>query len=406
MTTLEKDPRLLETEATLSGYAQLLKRRLTEGDLGSLPVVLALLIVWIVFQSLNSKFLSAGNLSNLSLQIAAVGTISIGIVLVLLLGEIDLSVGSVAGLTSAVMATQYMRHGMNPWLAMLVAVVMGALIGLFQGVMFTKVGVPSFVVTLAGFIGWQGVQSRVLGSQGATNITPGPITKITDTFFVAAYGWAIAAIVILGYAAIQVWSAASRRRNGLPPQSMLTIVIRTLVVAVPTVIAVAVLNHDRGVPEAVLIFVGLVVVFGVITTKTTYGRHVFAVGGSIEAARRAGIKVDRIRISVFVLSSTLAAVGGILLASRLNAVTTNSGQGDMMMNAIAAAVIGGTSLFGGRGTVWAALLGSLVIGSISNGLDLKQQPAAVKLMITAAVLLAAVALDSISRRTRKSSGRA
>ncbi|MFL6073770.1 MAG: sugar ABC transporter permease [Mycobacteriales bacterium] len=406
MTTLEKDPRLLETEATLSGYAHLLKRRLTEGDLGSLPVVLALLIVWVVFQSLNGKFLSAGNLSNLALQIAAVGTISIGIVLVLLLGEIDLSVGSVAGLTSAVMATQYMRHGRSPWVAMLIAVVMGALIGLFQGVMFTKVGVPSFVATLAGFIGWQGLQSKVLGKQGSTNISPGPITKITDTFFVAAYGWAFAAIVIGGYAAIQVWTATQRRRNGLPPQSTLTIALRTLVVAVPTVVAVAVLNHDRGVPEAVLIFVGLVVVFAVITTKTTYGRHVFAVGGNIEAARRAGIKVDTIRISVFVLSSTLAAVGGILLASRLNAVTTNSGQGDLMMNAIAAAVIGGTSLFGGRGTVWAALLGSLVIGSISNGLDLKQQPASVKLMITAAVLLAAVALDSIARRTRKSSGRA
>jgi D-xylose transport system permease protein len=398
----ERDPRLLE-QTGLSG----MRSRLSSGDFGSLPVVVGLIVIWAVFQIANHNFLTPRNLTNLGLQAAATGTIAVGIVLVLLLGEIDLSVGSVSGVTSAIMIVLFVSHGWNPWAAMLAAIVVGVTMGLLHGVVFTKVGVPSFVVTLAGLIGWAGLQLFVLGKEGSINLPSGnPVDALTSTFFVPAYGWGLAVIAVVLYALSALYEARSRTRAGLEPPSMVGLLVRVVGVAIVCVVTVAVLNADRGMPMALLLFLLFVVVLGLVTKRTRYGRHIYAVGGNLEAARRAGIRVDAIRISVFALSALMATLGGLLAASRLGAVTQSSGGNDILLNAIAAAVIGGTSLFGGRGSVWSALLGILVIQSISNGLDLTNQPSSVKFMITGAVLLIAVALDALGRRGRTAAGRA
>jgi D-xylose transport system permease protein len=245
-----------------------------------------------------------------------------------------------------------------------------------------------------------------VGTTGTVNLRPNLITQLTTTFFTHAVGWALAAVAIAAYLVTQVNEYRRRRAAGLRPRPIQEIVFRTAIVAVALLVATYELNRDRGLPLAVVILVGLVVIFDLITKRTTYGRHIFAVGGNPEAARRAAISVPGIQLSVFVLASTLAAAGGLLAASRLLAVNQSSGGGDLLLNSIAAAVIGGTSLFGGRGTVWAALLGALVIGSISNGMDLLAYSSAVKFIVTGAVLLAAVTVDATARRGRVTSGRA
>jgi D-xylose transport system permease protein len=266
--------------------------------------------------------------------------------------------------------------------------------------------VPSFVVTLAGLVGWQGVHLQVLGSTGTINLKPNLITQLTTTFFTDAVGWALGIAAVGTYVLVKLGEFHRRRAAGLPGSAPHAIVLRSVVVGAAVLTGVAILNRDRGVPLAAVILVGFVVTFDLITRHTTYGRHIFAVGGNKEAARRAGISVKNIQLSVFALCSMMAAAGGILAASRLLAVNQSSGSGDTLLNAIAAAVIGGTSLFGGRGTVWSALLGSLVIGSISNGMDLLAYSSSVKFMVTGAVLLAAVTIDATARRGRLSAGRA
>jgi D-xylose transport system permease protein len=406
MTVSEIDPRLVQPQSGLAGAVKEFARRLTQGELGSLPVVLGLAVVWIYFQSENSNFLSSGNLTNLMLQIAAMGTIAVGVVVVLLLGEIDLSVGSVSGLAAATMAVLNVKEGWSAPQAIGAGLLVGAGIGLLQGVWVTKLRVPSFVVTLAGLLAWQGAHLHVLGSTGTVNLTDPTITDLAFTFFSDAVGWALAAIVIVTSVGVTVTHRRRARTAGLPPRPLLGDVARLAIIAVGAVVAVAVFNDDRGVPLAVCIFVGFVVVFDVLTRRTVFGRHVFAVGGNAEAARRAGIRVDRVRAVVFVLASTMAAAGGILGASRLLAVNQSSGGGDLLLNSIAAAVIGGTSLFGGRGSAWSALLGALVIGSISNGMDLLGQESDVKFMVTGGVLLVAATIDAVSRRGRQAAGRA
>jgi D-xylose transport system permease protein len=383
-----------------------LRRRVTQGELGSLPVVIGLVVIWIIFQAKNDRFLTSGNLTNLVLQIAAVGTISVGVVLVLLLGEIDLSVGVVSGLAAGVTAVLNVKHDVPAVPALLCGLGVGLAIGVFQGLFVSRLLVPSFVVTLAGLVGWQGVHLQVLGSTGTINLKPNLITQLTTTFFTDAVGWALGVVAVGVYVLVKASEFRQRRAAGLAGGSPQAIVLRSVVVGAAVLIGVAVLNNDRGVPLAAVILVGLVVVVDLITRRTTYGRHVFAVGGNKEAARRAGISVENIQLSVFALCSMMAAAGGILAASRLLAVNQSSGSGDTLLNAIAAAVIGGTSLFGGRGTVWSALLGSLVIGSISNGMDLLAYSSSVKFMVTGAVLLAAVTIDATARRGRLSAGRA
>jgi D-xylose transport system permease protein len=406
MSVTEIDPRLVQPQTGVAGAVREFFRRLTQGELGSLPVVLGLAAVWIYFQSENSNFLSSGNLTNLMLQIAAMGTIAVGVVMVLLLGEIDLSVGSVSGLSAATMAVLNVKEGWAAPQAIAAGLVVGAVIGLVQGLWVTKLRVPSFVVTLAGLLAWQGAQLHVLGSTGSINLTDPTITDLAFTFFADGVGWALAALVIVGTALVTLARRRRARAAGLPPRPLLGDIARLVVVTVGTILAVAVFNDDRGVPLAMCLFVGFVIAFDVLTRRTVFGRHVFAVGGNAEAARRAGIRVDRVRAVVFVLASTMAAAGGILGASRLLAVNQSSGSGDLLLDSIAAAVIGGTSLFGGRGSAWSALLGALVIGSIANGMDLLGQESDVKFMVTGAVLLVAASIDAVSRRGRQAAGRA
>jgi D-xylose transport system permease protein len=377
-------------------------RRLGRGELSSVRVLLGIAVIWTIFQIANDRFLSAINLSNLTLQIAATATISIGVVLVLLLGEIDLSVGAVSGLAAGVMAVLSVQHGWNPVLAILAGLAVGALIGTFNGFMVTAFGIPSFVVTLAGLLGWQGALLWVLGDTGSVNLPPSTITDLTTTFFDPAIGWAIGIAAIAAYAATRLLARRRRVAAGLELQPLGGTIASLVLVAAAIVASVAILNEDRGVPLAVVIVVVLCVAFTYLTERTRYGRHIFAVGGNAEAARRAGIRITRIKVSVFMLASTLAAFGGILAASRLLAVNQQSGSGDVLLLAIAGPVIAGTSLFGGRGFVWSALLGAVVIGSISNGMDLLALDSDVKFMITGAVLLAAVTIDSVTRRRRES----
>ena len=392
-----------EEEPKLSLGATL--RRMARGELGSLRVLIGIAVIWTIFQIANDRFLSAVNLSNLSLQIAATATISIGVVLILLLGEIDLSVGAVSGLAAAVMAVLSVKNGWPPALGIAAGLAVGLLIGVFNGFMVTAFAIPSFVVTLAGLLGWQGAQLAVLGDTGSVNLPDSIITDLTSTFFDDPTGWLIGAICIAGYAAPTLLARRRRAAAGLPPGPLASSVVRIVLVAAAVIATVVILNADRGVPLVIVIVLGLMVIFSFITERTRYGRHIFAVGGNAEAARRAGIRINRIRISVFALGSMLAAFGGILAASRGLSVNQQSGGGDVLLLAIAGPVIAGTSLFGGRGFIWSALLGGVVIGSISNGMDLLGLDSDVKFMITGAVLLGAVTIDSATRLRRQAAPR-
>jgi len=382
-----------------------LRLRITQGELGQLPVLLSLAAIWAFFQFQDQHFLTARNLSNLVLQIAVTGTIAIGVVLVLLLGEIDLSVGSVAGVCSAVLGTAVVTHGWPWWAGIATMLACGAVIGAFQGAWFAILGVPSFVVTLAGNLGWLGVQLHVLGSTGTVNVFESHISAIATTFLPSYWGWMIAAAATASFAGTRLLEQARRRRAGLPAAPNAVVIAEAAGLGAVFFGAVAVLNHGGGMPTAGLILLGLVVFFGWVTTRTRFGRYIFAVGGNAEAARRAGINVTQIRIAVFTLGSFLAAVGGLLAVSRGGAAGTQTGGGTLLLEAIAAAVIGGTSLFGGRGSAWAALLGALVIGSVSNGLDLIGQSADVKYIVEGGILLLAVTIDAVSRRGREAAGR-
>ena len=382
-----------------------LLRRFVAGDLAELRVVLALVVIWAVFYFQEERFLSSVNLTNLTLQMTAVGLVSVGVVLVLLLGEIDLSVGAVSGLCSAIMAVLAVKHGWSPYLAIAAGVAAGTVIGLFQGTMFTRFGIPSFVVTLAGLLAWPGAQLEVLGETGTVNITDPKIVGLTSTFYSDAFGWILALVAIAVTAALSLMGRQRRLKQGLSAPPIGLIAMRVGLVAGAVLIAVWILNDDRGVPLAALILVGFVLIFYYITTRTTFGRHIYAVGGNSEAARRSGIRVNRVRVIVFMIASSMAAIGGIMAASRLLAVNQSSGSGDFLLLAIAGPVIAGTSLFGGRGSVWHALLGALVITSISNGMDLLALQSSVKFMVTGAVLLAAVTIDAIGRQQRRAAGR-
>ena len=380
-------------------------RRFIAGDLAELRVVLALAVIWLVFYIQEPRFMSSVNLSNLVLQTTAVGLVSIGIVHVLLLGEIDLSVGAVSGLCASIMAVLNVKHGWSPYLSIAAAVACGAAIGLFQGSTFTRFVVPSFVVTLAGLLAWPGFQLKVLGETGTLNLNDPKITGLTSTFYSDTVGWIMAFVGIAVYAAFALRGRQSRVSEGLSAPPLGLVLLRIGMIAVAILVAVWVLNDDRGVPLAALILVGFCLFFFYLTTRTTFGRHIFAVGGNAEAARRAGIHVTRVRVIVFVISSTMAAVGGVMAASRLLAVNQSSGAGDFLLLAIAGPVIAGTSLFGGRGSVWHALLGALVITSISNGMDLLGLETSIKFIVTGAVLLLAVIIDAIARSQRQAAGR-
>ena len=387
----------------LSGLRAVLTQRMRSGQLGTLPIVGALVVIWLVFQLLNPHFLSSDNLVNLTLQSAATGVIALGIVLVLLVGQIDLSVGSVSGLAAAVVAIGSVKLGWPTLLAVVVALGVGAVVGVLYGALATRLGLPSFVLTLAGLLVFAGLQLRVLGPTGSVNLPfRSTLVRLSQQGFLApAASSAIVAAVVLGYAAMLMVERARRLRAELPVASPVDLGVRVAALAAVLGSAVAYLNTNRGVGVTFALFVGLVAVVDLLLRRTRWGRAVRAVGGNVESARRAGIPVRRTFVSVFVACSTLAALGGVLSVGRLAAANQATGGGDTNLTAIAAAVIGGTSLFGGRGSAWSALLGVLVIQSISSGLTLLNLDTAVRYVITGLVLALAVAIDTLMRRARE-----
>nr|WP_244190646.1 sugar ABC transporter permease [Streptomyces caeruleatus] len=392
----------------LEGWVAFSRRKLRAGELGSLPVVLVLAVVWITFQSLNSNFLSPRNLSNLSVDIVGTGLIAVGIVFVLLLGELDLSVGSISGLAAAVFAVLNVNNGVPEWLALIVAVLAGTAAGTVQGYSFARTRVPAFVVTLAGLLTWNGLMLYILGTSGTINLDEsGLVADLTSYYFTndaVAYGLAALSVGLVFLVSYQ-----DRRRRtaaGMPHRSLQIIVVRTGGLAVIAFVTAYLLNRFQGLPLALLIFLVVVAGLDVILRRTHYGRQVYALGGGIEAARRASLRVTRVQTAVLAVSGTMAAVGGLFLASRITSVSQSSGSGVLLLNAIAAAVIGGTSLFGGRGSTWSAVLGMLVIQSIASGMAITDTPAAVQFMITGGVLFAAVVIDALSRRSQEAHGRA
>jgi D-xylose transport system permease protein len=381
-------------------------RRLGQGEAGSLRVLITLAIIWVIFAIAHDRFLTPVNLTNLALQTVAVGIVSVGVVLVLLLGEIDLSVGAVSGLCAAIMASLSVKSGWGAVPSIGVALLAAVLIGAFQGFVSTKLAIPTFVVTLAGLLTWQGAQLKVLGSTGTLNVTDSTITGLTSTFYSDVVGWVMALVGIAALVASALRRRRRRERAGLAAEPWPALGLRVGAASAAIIAAVAVLNADRGVPLALLILVGLVLIVNTVLLRTPFGRHIYAIGGNAEAARRAGIRVTRVRTIVFMVASLMAAFGGVMAASRLLAVNQSSGGGDLLLMSIAGPVVAGVSLFGGRGSVWGALLGGLVIVSISNGMDLLSLETSVKYMVTGGVLLAAVASDAVTRSRRRSAGRA
>lgn len=403
-----QDERLRAQQTGFGGALRSGLDQLKGGDLGVLPVAAGLVVIWAVFQSLNPIFLSSANLVNLAMESVPVGVIALGIVLVLLVGQIDLSVGSVSGLSSAVVAVLFVSRGLNVVLAIAGAVAVGVVIGYVYGQIFNRFGVPSFVISLAGLLAFLGLQLKVLGAQGSINLPfESGLVNFAQLAFVPHWlSYVLVAVAAAGLFASGFAQAQARRKAGLSARSLQALVVRSLALLLVLGFVAYFLNRDRGVGWMVIFFIALVLALNYVLTRTRYGRSVFAVGGNAEAARRAGINVKGVYTSVFVLCSTLAAVGGILAASRLAAANQSSGTGDVNLNAIAAAVIGGTSLFGGRGSAFAALLGIVVIQSISSGLTLLSLDSSYRFMVTGAVLLLAVVLDSVARRSRTSHGRA
>ncbi|MCY0934017.1 sugar ABC transporter permease [Streptomyces sp. H34-S4] len=402
------DPRLLVREQGFAGYLNEFGRKLKAGDLGSVPVVLGLIIIWSIFQGLNSNFLGAENLTNIAITMTATGMMAVGIIFVLLLGEIDLSVGSVSGVSGAIVAVLSVTHGVNEWLAILAAIVGGALIGSLHGFFFARIGAPAFAVTLSGLLFWSGAMLQILGSNGTINIdSEGVVGQLTTYFFSdVAVGYGLAAVAVVGYFLATFSDARRREAAKVPSRPFGEILLRTGLLAVFTFGPAVVFNQYKGLPLAIVLFLLALVGTDFLLRRTSFGRQIFALGGSVEASRRAGINVNRVRITVFAIAGTFAAIGGLFWASKIAAANQSAGAGDLLMNVIAAAVIGGTSLFGGRGRTWNALLGVMVITSIQYGLALEGIATPIQYMITGAVLLATVVIDSITRKTQKTAGRA
>ncbi|WP_025661292.1 ABC transporter permease [Rhizobium sp. IBUN] len=405
---LDRSDVRVKHETGVSGAVRAFADRVRSGDLGSLPVVVGLVLIWTVFASLNPIFLSANNLVNLLFDASTVGVISLGIVCILMVGEIDLSVGSISGFASALVGMLWVNEGWPVALAILAALVAGGVIGALYALLFNRLGMPSFVSTLAGLLAVLGMQLYLLGATGSINLPYGSAVVNFGQLLVMPdpVSYVLAAIpgivlFVTGYRTV-----VRRREASLSSRSLGSLVLRAILITVVLELIVFYLNQDRGIPWMFGLFVGLVVAMSYALTRTKWGRSMTAVGGNREAARRAGINVRMIYTSAFMLCSMLAALGGVLSAARLASASQQAGTGDVNLNAIAAAVIGGTSLFGGRGSAYSALLGIIVIQSIANGLTLLDLSSSLRYMITGAVLAIAVIVDSLARRSRVSHGRA
>jgi len=396
-----------EHRISIGQFARERARSMREGELGSLPIVIGIIVIAIYFQSRNSNFLTATNFVSLIAQMSGVMIIGTGIVFVLLLGEIDLSVGYVSGMGGVIAALLLEPgKGIPTSIAIVLALGAGVAIGLLQGFFVAKLGVPSFVVTLAGLLGWNGVVLQIIGSSGTIVIQNNFVNSLANQYMASWLAWVVAVASVAAYAWQQLANFYRRRQAQLPTDPYLFLIGRIVLVAVAAIAVVVIANSDRGLPYVTLIMLGSYVVWTFVANRTRFGRHIYGVGGNAEAARRAGINVAGIRLAVFAISGFMAALGGIVLASRLSSVDTSTGGGTILLYSIAAAVIGGTSLFGGRGTIRSAFLGAIVITMIDNGLGLLNVSAGTKYIVTALVLLAAVTLDSLARRGREATGRA
>lgn len=387
------------------GFFATFVRRVKEGQLGSFPVILALIVIVIVFQSANSKFISPANLVNLSTQVAFLAILALGINLILLLGEIDLSLAQLGGLSASLLGVLVVRQGVPPLIALVIMLVLGLVIGAIQGWFFAVVGIPAFVVTLAGLLAFTGLTLTTLGVQKNLSMADTFAFDFASFYFPAIWAYVFGAVAVIGFGAGIIYSKLRRHNEGLDSPSWTSVIVRIAILTVVVFGFLILVNQDFGLAMPFFLMIVIAIVIDLVLRKTKYGRSIYAVGGKVEAARRAGIRVTWVRISVFMAAGVLAALFGFIKTG----VTTNAGSTLVstqdLLNAIAAAVIGGTSLFGGRGTAWAAVLGALVVGAINNGLYLIGFNSDAQQIITALVLLTAVVIDALSRRGQRYVGR-
>jgi D-xylose transport system permease protein len=404
----------VSTDATAAAPAEVpesffgrVRDNIRGGNLGSWPVLIGLAVIVVFFSFKADNFLSPGNFSNIITQMAGTTLLAYGVVFVLLIGEIDLSISYISGIAGVVVAQLTIPDGneVAGIVAILAAIAVCSLIGAFQGSFVAFIGVPAFVVTLAGYQIWQGVIQKSIEKEGVIIIQDETVNNTANYFFSDKAGWIIAAVVCGLYAASVLGGVISHRRAGVPVRDPLFVVAKLVIVVAAAIVVVIISNKDRGVPFVLLLMVAALLLWTFVAKRTTFGRHVYAVGGNAEAARRAGINVARVRILVFMISGAMAGLGGVVLAGRLNSVDLNAGGGTLLIDAIAAAVIGGTSLFGGRGEVRDALFGALVIAMIANGLNTLNLTQGVIFITTGAILLFAVTLDTLLRRRQRKAGR-
>jgi D-xylose transport system permease protein len=419
MTTL--NPKLAEADFAADTHAdetfldavRSYLRRVRGGDMGPLPAILGLVVLFLVFGIANERFTSALNLANLVTQAGSICVLAMGLVFVLLVGDIDLSAGVAGGVSACAMGLTIVNHGWPWWAAILAGIASGAVIGLAIGVLCAKLGIPSFVVTLGFFLGLQGVTLKLIGEGGSVRVDNPVIRGITIDNMSVTAGWVCALLIVAGFAGLESYRHRTKVSLGLVHAPFGVVIARIVGVAVVALGVTYVLNINRsvnpnveirGIPYVLPLVGVLLIALTLVLNRTSYGRHIYAVGGNAEAARRAGINVARIRMSVFVVCSSLAALSGIIAASYGGKVSASSGAGNVLLYAVGAAVIGGTSLFGGKGRAIDAVIGGVVVATIANGLGLLNQASYINFLVTGGVLLLAASVDAISRRRRSATG--
>jgi D-xylose transport system permease protein len=399
---------------TLGDSARDYLNRLRGGDMGSLPAILGLVVLFVVFSTLDDHFLTTYNMANLAVQSASIIVLAMGIVFVLLLGEIDLSAGVTGGAAATVTALLMIKHDQSWWVATLAGLGVGVVIGVAIGLLVARLGIPSFVVTLAFYLGLQAVPLKLIGAGGSLRYNDEILRGLSIKNVSVTAGWVVAVVIVAGFAALSLWRYRSRSARGLVHKPLPLVVIQIVVLAAIVLGLTYLLNQNRapnkqffnisGVPWVVPVVIALLLFWTFILTRTRFGRHLYAVGGNAEAARRAGISVNRVKVAAFMICSGMAAIAGLLSASYTGKVSPGSGAGNDLLYAVGAAVIGGTSLFGGRGRAIDAVIGGLVIATIPNGLGLLNQASYINYVVTGGVLLLAASVDAVSRRRRSAAG--
>jgi D-xylose transport system permease protein len=394
--------------STLKGAMKDYWSRVKAGDIGSLPAILGLVVLCIVFGSMSNVFLTPGNFANLLTQAAAVIVIAMGLVFVLLLGEIDLSAGYTAGVSGAVLVILITNQGQPWYVALIVSIAVGALLGFLLGTLVARLGIPSFVVTLAAFLAFQGILLLLAGEGGTIRVEDETILAVQNSNISPVGSWVFFVVIAVAYVLVGLSSMNARRNAGLKTELKKLWIIKTAGLLTITGLAVFALNLERsnnpdlvslkGIPYVVPVILLLLVVGTFVLGRTAFGRHIYAVGGNAEAARRAGINVKRIKITAFMICSAFAAIAGMIFASRQNSISPTTGGSSTLLYAVGAAVIGGTSLFGGKGKIRDAILGGLVVAVIDNGMGLLGYAAGIKFIVTGIVLLVSAGVDAISRR--------